>query len=866
MRKSSAPSLQGQSAKKRKFCTPFNGNSTQKEQSCSSGTKFQTPFKVKTVAKETLHGEERYDTAGRNVKNAIVGNTLPEEKPANKLTVQSSKTSNEKDVAVERFSSTLTVKPSKTFVKPSNSRSNLGKTKSLHKTESTFNQQESSSNSSTTQTENTNCFEVLWCKCSSKKNKVWEGDGVLVVKNNKLATLYDTQGNQICKSSGCKSSDLAALEDGSLIKFSGKEVEIQNSISPEDYQNGNCFTSAAQNDDLKENTHSSPSSAAKTKAITPFKPIKSDVKSNHKKTSLKPRHNPNAEGALVMPEPHQQGTVPVVVDPYIALCLRPHQRQGVTFLYECVMDMRSEDCESPTYGAILADEMGLGKTIQCISLIWTLLKQGIYGRPTVKNVIVVTPNSLAKNWSKEFCKWLGSERLNPFVVSSTNRVDEFLLRPNNQVMIISYEMVTRCIEDIRKVAFDLLVCDEAHRLKNTNVKITSIISGLQIPKCILLTGTPIQNNLEEFHTLADLACPGVFGTISAFRRNFIEPITRAQQPGCTADDKQLSETCLQNLTEIMNRFCLRRTSEVNQKHLPPKVEYVVFVRMSSLQRTLYNSLIQSTLYTDCMSNQESGSKHLLCIGALKKLCNSPHILRQFVENKTDCKNQIFEDLLDHLPEDDDIEDCCKLQVVHSLISSFRTNKEKVLLVALSTKVLDILAKFCDSIEIKYVRLDGKMTADQRQSSIDRFNDKSSNIMVFLLSSKAGGVGLNLTAASRLILYDIDWNPANDLQAMARIWRDGQKKKVHIYRLLVNGSIEEKIYQRQIIKNNLSGTIVDSLANNKVCFSTEQLKDLFKLRESESCHTHDLLQCQCFKANQSSMQTSKVTFYFASIRT
>ncbi|XP_066914123.1 DNA repair and recombination protein RAD54B-like [Clytia hemisphaerica] len=632
------------------------------------------------------------------------------------------------------------------------------------------------------------------------------------------------------------------------------------------------------------------------------------------------------------------GTVPVVVDPYIALCLRPHQRQGVTFLYECIMGMRSEDCESPTYGAILADEMGLGKTIQCISLIWTLLKQGIYGRPTVKNVIVVTPNSLAKNWSKEFCKWLGSERLNPFVVSSTNRVDEFLLRPNNQVMIISYEMVTRCIDDIRKVAFDLLVCDEAHILKNTNVKITSIISGLQIPKCILLTGTPIQNNLEEFHTLADLACPGVFGTISAFRRNFIEPITRAQQPGCTADEKELSETCLQNLTEIMNRFCLRRTSEVNQKHLPPKVEYVVFVQMSSLQRTLYNSLIQSTLYTDCMSNQESGSKHLLCIGALKKLCNSPHILRQFVENKTDCKNQvtsihleyvvfvqmsslqrtlynsliqstlytdcmsnqesgskhllcigalkklcnsphilrqfvenktdcknqIFEDLLDHLPEDDDIKDCCKLQVVHSLISSFRRKKEKVLLVALSTKVLDILAKFCDSIEIKYVRLDGKMTADQRQSSIDRFNDKSSNIMVFLLSSKAGGVGLNLTAASRLILYDIDWNPANDLQAMARIWRDGQKKKVHIYRLLVNGSIEEKIYQRQIIKNNLSGTIVDSLANNKVRFSTEQLKDLFKLRESESCHTHDLLQCQCFKVWFKSFISSKINLLKAGL--
>ncbi|XP_012943574.1 DNA repair and recombination protein RAD54B [Aplysia californica] len=589
------------------------------------------------------------------------------------------------------------------------------------------------------------------------------------------------------------------------------------------------------------------------------------------------RFDPTAPGAVVMLRPgsdHQwrnnklgQPVTDVVVDPYISSFLRAHQREGVAFLYECVMGFRDFHGQ----GAVLADDMGLGKTLQCIALIWTLLKQGPYGgKPVAKKVIVITPGSLVKNWFLEFKKWLGTERLNVYAVSSDKKVQDFIKSSNHQVLVISYEMFVRNYEDVKQVPFDLIICDEGHRLKNTAIKTTSLIMSLPSRKRIVLTGTPVQNDLQEFYSIVEFCNPGILGTSAAFRRVYEEPIVASRQPEATGEQKELGTDRAQELTRLTQMFVLRRTQEVNNDYLPPKVELVLFCRPSALQLTLYRQLIRSNLIRRCLSGNLSGSPHLICIGALKQLCNHPGLMYRKAaeaemkrrgraeepgygeERHNVTEDSIYDGLLRYFPDTFDAStvscaDSGKLEVLSQILSSVwkHSSSEKVVLVSNHTKTLDFLQVFCDFEGYTYLRLDGQTPTAQRQDLVNRFNNKFSPQRIFLLSSKAGGVGLNLIGASRLILYDIDWNPANDLQAMARVWRDGQTRKVHIYRLLTVGTIEEKIYQRQVTKQGLSETVMELCGkNNNVMFSLEDLKDLFSLNEKTDCETHSMLSCGC----------------------
>jgi DNA repair and recombination protein RAD54B len=194
-----------------------------------------------------------------------------------------------------------------------------------------------------------------------------------------------------------------------------------------------------------------------------------------------------------------------------------------------------------------------------------------------------------------------------------------------------------------------------------------------------------------------------------------------------------------------------------------------------------------------------------------------------------------------------------LTVLANLLKKISKSKEKVVIVSHFTKTLDIVSQMCKDNNFLYLRLDGSTNQSKRQTLVDSFNSEFSNEFIFLLSSKSGGTGLNLIGASRIILFDIDWNPATDTQAMSRIWRDGQKNRVVIYRFLTSGTIEEKIYQRQLTKQSLSDTIMD-VQESKKQFSSEDLRDIFTLHEDAICNTHDLLDCPC-QQNHSSIINS-----------
>uniref|UniRef100_A0A5F8GRR7 DNA repair and recombination protein RAD54B n=1 Tax=Monodelphis domestica TaxID=13616 RepID=A0A5F8GRR7_MONDO len=662
--------------------------------------------------------------------------------------------------------------------------------------------------------------------------------------------------------------DLDNLNEGETTVIGGKEIEVMGKISSDDYNSGRCFQSSVG------------SSCLTTSQITqkPFSnPVKNICKSNTEEKNIddssnfKPRHDPYAQNSFVMPRPDKSHQwifnknclplVDVVVDPYLVHHLRPHQKEGIVFLYECVMGMRMNG----RFGAILADEMGLGKTLQCISLIWTLLRQGLYGgKPIIKKTLIVTPGSLVTNWRKEFQKWLGTERIKVFTLDQAHKIEDFIISPLYSVLIISYEMLLRCLDQIKNIKFDLLICDEGHRLKNSSIKTTTALVSLSCEKRVILTGTPVQNDLQEFYALIEFVNPGILGSLSSYRKIYEEPIIISREPSATQEEKKLGEKRAAELTRLTGLFILRRTQEVINKYLPPKIESVIFCRPGILQIELYRKLLSSQAVRFCLQGILENAPHLLCIGALKKLCNHPCLLfKSLKEKENNSSSEQYEEynfsegLIDAYPADYNPNtfsetDSGKLQVLTKLLAAIRelSPSEKVVLVSNYTQTLNILQAVCTRHGYTCTRLDGQTPVVQRQQIVDGFNCKHSSVFIFLLSSKAGGVGLNLIGGSHLILYDIDWNPATDIQAMARVWRDGQKHSVHIYRLLTTGTIEEKIYQRQISKQGLSGAVVDlAKTSEHIQFSVEELKNLFTLHEDSDCVTHDLLDCECVEKKE-----------------
>ncbi|KAK8117783.1 recombinational repair protein [Apiospora kogelbergensis] len=545
--------------------------------------------------------------------------------------------------------------------------------------------------------------------------------------------------------------------------------------------------------------------------------------------------------------------VPVVIDPRVAKVLRPHQIEGVKFMYRCVTGMIDEKA----HGCIMADEMGLGKTLQCITLLWTLLKQAPdAGKTTIQKAIVACPSSLVRNWANELVKWLGADAVTPFAIDGKASKEE-LTRQLRQwaissgravtrpVIIVSYETLRLYSEELKNTQIGLMLCDEGHRLKNGDSQTFTALNALNVKRRVILSGTPIQNDLSEYFALISFANPDLLGTRLEFRKRFELPILRGRDADASEADRQKGNVCTAELLSIVNKFIIRRTNDILSKYLPVKYEHVVFCNLAPFQLDLYKYFITSPDIQALLRGK--GSQPLKAIGMLKKLCNHPDLLN-LSDDLPGCEKYWPDDYVpkEGRGRDRDVKPWYsgKMQVLDRMLARIRQDtNDKIVLISNYTQTLDLFERLCRNRAYGCLRLDGTMNVNKRQKLVDKFNDPDGPEFVFLLSSKAGGCGLNLIGANRLVLFDPDWNPAADQQALARVWRDGQKKDCFVYRFIATGTIEEKIFQRQSHKQALSSTVVDSADDVERHFSVDSLRELFQYRGDTRSDTHDTFKCK-----------------------
>lgn len=562
--------------------------------------------------------------------------------------------------------------------------------------------------------------------------------------------------------------------------------------------------------------------------------------------------------------------VPVVIDPQLAKILRPHQVEGVKFLYRCSTGLVQENC----YGSIMADGMGLGKTLQCIALMWTLLRQSPLPRkPTIEKCIIACPSTLVRNWANELKKWLKDKEPGSLVIDGTLSKEAMIesvrrwcdtrgksvTRP---VMIVSYETLRNLTTVLGEAEVGLLLCDEGHRLKNADSLTFKALQAIKVKRRIILSGTPIQNDLTEYFALLDFANPNLLGSAIDFHKNFEQHILRGRDSDASEKEIAKGEEKLKEFTALVSKFIIRRSNELNTKYrmyapcygesianvhlffcliVPVKYEHVVFCQMSDFQRDLYRHFLKSPDIRQMLRGK--GSQPLKAINVLKKLCNHPDLLK--LEEDIPGGDKFYpDDYKAGVGRFVNFDLSGKTQVLERFIRKMRRDsKDKIVLISNYTQTLDVFERMCRQNNWGSFRLDGTMTAKKRQKYVDEFNDPEQvDRFVFLLSSKAGGCGINLIGANRLVLFDPDWNPAADQQALARVWREGQTKTCFVYRFISTGSIEEKILQRQLSKQALSKCVVDEAENQERQFSLKDLKVLFEFNEDTESDTHDTLKC------------------------
>ncbi|KAI1315973.1 hypothetical protein EDD11_010555 [Mortierella claussenii] len=451
--------------------------------------------------------------------------------------------------------------------------------------------------------------------------------------------------------------------------------------------------------------------------------------------------------------------------------------------------------------SILADEMGLGKTIQMVAFVTTLFHQ-LKAFPC----LIVVPNSTLTNWVREFAKWAPDLRVVAYYGPQTSRTvvrEHELFHRGTQdlkchVVVTTYEMIVNPVDSalFRKNSWECLVVDEGQRLKNENSMLFVKLNELVVENRVLLTGTPLQNNIRELFSLMNFLDPAKFSDVTELEKKY----------------ENLDKAAVEELHGLLKPFFLRRTKDEVLKDLPPKSEVIVPVGMSALQKEIYkgilarnHKLLQSITNRGGTASNRKASLHNILM-ELRKCLNHPYLIEGVEPRYLDTAELVHKSL---------IEAGGKLELLHNMLPKLKQNGHRVLIFSTMTRLLDILEDYLNGERYNFVRLDGSTSSSDRQARIDRFNAPDSDVFVFLLSTRAGGVGVNLATADTIIIYDVDFNPKADMQALSRAHRIGQKNKVLVLKFMTRNSAEERIVQIGKKKMILDHLIVERMEDDNL---------------------------------------------------
>uniref|UniRef100_A0A671LBI7 DNA excision repair protein ERCC-6-like 2 n=1 Tax=Sinocyclocheilus anshuiensis TaxID=1608454 RepID=A0A671LBI7_9TELE len=583
--------------------------------------------------------------------------------------------------------------------------------------------------------------------------------------------------------------------------------------------------------------------------------------------------------------------VPYTINRY----LRDYQREGIKFIYHNYAKSR---------GCILGDDMGLGKTVQVIGFLAAVLrKTGTWkdvennkpqfllsqkpSEQVQKVFLIVAPLSLLYNWKDELDTW-GHFRV---VVVHGVRKDEELVRVQRgrcEIALTTYETLRLCLDQFNSIDWAAVIVDEAHKIKNPKSQITQAMKDMRCKVRVGLTGTILQNNLEELWCVMDWAIPGCLGSPVGFKNKFSDPIEHGQKHTVTKRALAEGRKAVQDLAKRLSHWFLRRTKALISDQLPKKDDRVVYCSLTDFQRKVYSAVLETDDVTLLL--QSSGKCHCgsgrprkkCCyklntdgvpvrylyfsyLAILRKVANHVALLqskegtskkqekyvtaiceqvfRKFPDFTGRCKQAAFEAMSDPMYSG-------KMKVLQKLLNHFIAKKDKVLLFSLSTKLLDVLESYCMAEGLEYHRLDGNTKSKDRVKIVKEFNS-SRDVNLCLVSTLAGGLGLNFVGANVVVLFDPTWNPANDLQAIDRAYRIGQCRDVTVFRLISLGTVEEIIYLRQIYKQQLQSSVIGR-ENARRYFEAVQgtdgqagelfgIRNLFRLQTDGTCLTHRILE-------------------------
>ncbi|CAN8244108.1 unnamed protein product [Cochlearia groenlandica] len=458
--------------------------------------------------------------------------------------------------------------------------------------------------------------------------------------------------------------------------------------------------------------------------------------------------------------------------------LRSYQLEGLQWM----VSLFNND-----YNGILADEMGLGKTIQTIALIAYLIENKDVHGPH----LILAPKAVLPNWEHEFATWAPS--IAAFLYDGPkekrNEIRTRIAKEGKfNVLITHYDLIMRDKTFLKKIDWKYMIVDEGHRLKNHECALArSLGTGYRIKRRLLLTGTPIQNSLQELWSLLNFLLPHIFNSVQNFEEWFNPPFAERGTAILTDEEELL---IINRLHHVIRPFLLRRKKNEVEKFLPGKTQVILKCDMSAWQKLYYKQVTE----VGRVGNGKSKSLQNLTM-QLRKCCNHPYL---FIGGDYDMWKK---------PEI--VRASGKFELLDRLLPKLKRAGHRILLFSQMTRLIDLLEIYLTLNDYKYLRLDGTTKTDQRGILLKQFNEPDSPYFIFLLSTRAGGLGLNLQTADTVIIFDSDWNPQMDQQAEDRAHRIGQKKEVRVFVLVSIGSVEEVILDRAKQKMGIDAKVIQA---------------------------------------------------------